>query len=115
RFNVLSRCGVSQMNSVHIGCVRAEDNAFVAEQGDALIRQQLRRVLEISVTLSISDHTPQMLIYKTIEAAPSTHTLRHLYFGGLVFRVDGVINMVGAFTGLVSLACMVEDRGLAAW
>ncbi|KAJ2105537.1 hypothetical protein GGI16_002312, partial [Coemansia sp. S142-1] len=115
RFNVLSRCGVSQMNSVHIGCVRAEDNAFVAEQGDALIRQQLRRVLEISVTLSISDHTPQMLIYKTIEAAPSTHTLRHLYFGGLVFRVDGVINMVGAFTGLVSLAFMVEDRGLAAW
>ncbi|KAJ2046690.1 hypothetical protein GGH13_009295 [Coemansia sp. S155-1] len=115
RFNVLSRCGVSQMNSVHIGCVRAEDNAFVAEQGDALIRQQLRRVLEISVTLSISDHTPQMLIYETIEAAPSTHTLQHLYFGGLVFRVDGVINMIGTLPGLVSLACRVEDRGLAAW
>ncbi|KAJ2052045.1 hypothetical protein GGH13_008540 [Coemansia sp. S155-1] len=115
RFNVLSRSGVSQMNSVHIDRVRAEDNVFVAEQGDALIRQQLRCVLEMSVTLSISDHTPQMLIYKTIEAAPSTHTLRYLDFGGLVFRVDGVINMVGTFTGLVSLACMVEDRGLAAW
>ncbi|KAJ2351278.1 hypothetical protein GGH92_001920, partial [Coemansia sp. RSA 2673] len=114
RFKVLSRNGVSQMNSVHIGCVGLEDNAFVAGRGDALIRQQLRRVLETSAALDISRDTSQMLVLVTIIATPSTHTLRHLDFGGSSVCVSGVIKVIAALPGLVSLTCEVEGPDLVA-
>ncbi|KAJ1916705.1 hypothetical protein LPJ71_001916 [Coemansia sp. S17] len=114
RFKVLSRNGVSQMNSVHIGCFGLENNAFVAGRGDALIRQQLRRVLETSAALDISKDTPQMLVLATITATPSTHTLRHLDFGGSSICVSGVIKVIAALPGLVSLTCEVEGPDLVA-
>ncbi|KAJ2254136.1 hypothetical protein GGI13_002324 [Coemansia sp. RSA 455] len=114
RFKVLSRNGDSHMNSVHIGFVGLEDNAFVAGRGDALIRQQLRRVLETSAALDISRDTPQMLALATIIATPSTHTLQHLDFGGSSICVSGMIKVIAALPGLVSLTCEVDGPDLVA-
>ncbi|KAJ2752364.1 hypothetical protein GGI19_003880 [Coemansia pectinata] len=109
RFDVLRRSGVVQTNLVLIGHVCDIDDAYVTERKRALIKRQLHHVMETSAALFISDNTPDMLMLETIAAAPSTHSLRHLDFGGLVLRVAGVINIIAALPSLASLTCVVRD------
>ncbi|KAJ2056446.1 hypothetical protein GGI08_003868 [Coemansia sp. S2] len=107
RFNVLKRSGVSQMISVGFGPISDTDNAFVAERGDLVIRQQLHRVLETSAALLIFKDTPDLLFYTVIRAEPKTHSLRHLHYGGQEVGFTGVINMIDALPSLESLTCAV--------
>ncbi|KAJ2009982.1 hypothetical protein GGI14_006563, partial [Coemansia sp. S680] len=118
RFKVLSRSGVSRMDLVRIEAVLDADDAddtddtddvddvddagdaddaddaddeFEAERVDAAIKQQLHCILKTTAALFISEDTFDMLLRATIEAAPSTSTLRHLNFGGVEFCLGGVI------------------------
>ncbi|KAJ2463329.1 hypothetical protein GGI03_003910 [Coemansia sp. RSA 2337] len=121
RFKVLSRSGVSRMDLVRIEAVLDADDAddvddaddeFEAERVDAAIKQQLHCILKTTAALFISEDTFDMLLRATIEAAPSTSTLRHLNFGGIEFCLGGVIKVIAALTSLVSLTCSVRNRGL---
>ncbi|KAJ2054707.1 hypothetical protein GGH13_008116 [Coemansia sp. S155-1] len=124
RFKVLSRSGVSRMDLVRIEAVLDADDAddtddvddvddagdaddaddaddeFEAERVDAAIKQQLHCILKTTAALFISEDTFDMLLRATIEAAPSTSTLRHLNFGGVEFCLGGVIKVIAALTSL---------------
>ncbi|KAJ2883629.1 hypothetical protein H4R27_002634 [Coemansia aciculifera] len=107
RFDVFRRSGVLQMNSVRIGPIFDADEAFVTERGDAPVKQQLRHILKASAALFISDDTSEMSLCETIETAPSTHDLQHMDLGEQVYYVCGVIDLLTALPGLVSLTCLV--------
>ncbi|KAJ2353573.1 hypothetical protein GGH92_000573 [Coemansia sp. RSA 2673] len=109
RFDILSRHGVSQMNSVCIGFVHVIDNAFLAARGDTAIGQQLLHLLDTTAALALSNDTSLRLMLATIQAAPATYALRCLDFGGLLFRISCLANVIAVLPSLVSLTCLVED------
>ncbi|KAJ2753662.1 hypothetical protein GGI19_002974 [Coemansia pectinata] len=111
RFGVLRRSGVTQMRSVRVSGIFDEDDAFMSENANVPIRQQVHRIMEVVTSLSLLSDVVGHPLFKSIKAAPKTSSLRHLGYTDEIPTLGGIISVVSALPSLVILTCQVQRVG----
>ncbi|KAJ2883630.1 hypothetical protein H4R27_002635 [Coemansia aciculifera] len=111
RFGVLRRSGVTQVRSVRVSGIFDEDDAFMSENANVPIRQQVHRIMKVVTSLSLLSDVVGHPLFKSIKAAPKTSSLRHLEYTDEIPTLGGIISVVAALPSLVILTCQVQRVG----
>ncbi|KAJ2252964.1 hypothetical protein GGI13_002970 [Coemansia sp. RSA 455] len=105
RFGVLKRSGVTRMNRISIGEVTVQDKEFVDGSAEVPTEQQVRRMLEVTVTLKQDNDATNCRVFYTIRDTPGTATLQHLELRNIRILTSSIIKIVSAIPSLASCSC----------
>ncbi|KAJ2455384.1 hypothetical protein GGF42_003440, partial [Coemansia sp. RSA 2424] len=104
RHNVLSRSGVTRMNSVRIFSPKNSRGRSERWLNDGRIASQMHRIAEVATKLFIvATSDPDIL--KAICTTPRTAILQYLECDGWWFDLEKIVEIVSALPSLVSLTC----------
>ncbi|KAJ2831536.1 hypothetical protein FBU31_002253 [Coemansia sp. 'formosensis'] len=108
KYSILNRSGVAQMDTIVFGRVIDMDNNPVAGRANAIIKQQVDRMLEVTRQLSLANDTADMQVFNAIKTAPRTAIIQHLSFSILPLDIDMLFDIVSALPSLITLACRLK-------
>ncbi|KAJ2458922.1 hypothetical protein GGF42_001772 [Coemansia sp. RSA 2424] len=111
RHNVLGRSRVARMNYFQIGKVTSADEEFMAANAGTPIRQQIHRILEVSLSLTILSDSDSHHMYSAICTASNATAIQSLDFANMAFDASQIIRTVAALPSLVSFTCSVSGCG----
>ncbi|KAJ2872273.1 hypothetical protein GGH93_004160 [Coemansia aciculifera] len=111
KFGILGRSGVRQMNTVIIGLPPDSAKTFSPTRVVGVIRQQIHRLLEMTITLKLGKDTTDLQVYNAVRTAPGTATLQHLEITTANFDAKQIIEIVSALPNLVNLTCRTLGIG----
>ncbi|KAJ2909626.1 hypothetical protein GGI21_001695 [Coemansia aciculifera] len=92
-----------------IGEFNMADHGFEGMHPDMPIEQQVHRILEGVVALTMGNDTSGARILSSIVTAPSLATLQRLEFGNVQCAADDIVQLLVALPCLVSLTCGIRD------
>ncbi|KAJ2459760.1 hypothetical protein GGF42_001273 [Coemansia sp. RSA 2424] len=111
RHEVLSRSGVTRMNSVRIYSTN-EPRGMIGDWVDnGVIECQVRRITEVATALFFTKETWKEHMFKAICSAPATAILRHFDCRYKTFKANHIIEVISALPSLISLTCATDDIG----
>ncbi|KAJ2825038.1 hypothetical protein GGI24_003266, partial [Coemansia furcata] len=76
------------MDTIVFGRLIDMDNNPVAGRANAVIKQQVDRMLEVTRQLSLANDTADMQVFNAINTAPHTAIIQHLSFSILPLDTD---------------------------
>ncbi|KAJ1649815.1 hypothetical protein GGF38_006000 [Coemansia sp. RSA 25] len=83
----------------------------MAANADTPIRQQINRILEVSLSLTILSDSGSHHMYSAICTASNAAVIQSLYFSKLAFDASQIIRTIAALPSLVSFTCSVSGCG----
>ncbi|KAJ2840442.1 hypothetical protein FBU31_000412 [Coemansia sp. 'formosensis'] len=111
QFGILSRNGVTRMNSIHIGRAIFYGQVSLPANMDAPIEQQIRCILRVATTLCIyRSFLIRDNLLAALCSAPTTAALRHLTVEHQFFDLAGILQVIAALPSLVSITSDIRGR-----